>query len=162
MFQVMYGAPPTLLSFTLAGILSKRLEDYAFAAARAPFFLLPLTVYVLVGGRPRLSASFAAGTTTVSNRYRSPGFGPWPKSHSSAGAFASGSPARVNEFHLWPRNTPAVAVLSALRGSGTLLHSAPLGSVCSAAPSASLAPLIAVSICCARCPGITAPAGTGV
>jgi len=37
MFQVMYGAPPTLLSFTLAGILSKRLEDYAFAAARAPW-----------------------------------------------------------------------------------------------------------------------------
>lgn len=33
MFQVMYGTPPTLLSFTLAGILSKRLEDYAFAAA---------------------------------------------------------------------------------------------------------------------------------
>lgn len=33
MFQVMYGTPPTLLSFTLAGILSKRLEDYAFALA---------------------------------------------------------------------------------------------------------------------------------
>jgi len=27
MFQVMCGTPPTLLSFTLAGILSKRLED---------------------------------------------------------------------------------------------------------------------------------------
>jgi len=41
MFQVMYGAPPTLLSFTLAGILSKRLEDYAFASA-PPLLLLLL------------------------------------------------------------------------------------------------------------------------
>lgn len=75
----------------------------------------------MLSSLPRLSASFAARTTTVSNRYRSPGFGPWPSSHSSAGAFASGSPGRVNEFHLSPANTPAVGVLSALWGSGTLL-----------------------------------------
>ena len=50
MFQVMYGAPPTLLSFTLAGILSKRLEDYAFAAAPSPLLLPPEPVGV--GGGP--------------------------------------------------------------------------------------------------------------
>lgn len=49
MFQVMYGAPPTLLSFTLAGILSKRLEDYAFAAAPSPVVALAMAGW---GGGP--------------------------------------------------------------------------------------------------------------
>lgn len=59
------------------------------------------------------SAKFVVGTTTVSNRYRYPNFGPWPTSKSSAGAFAAGSPGWVSEFHLSPSNTPAVELLPA-------------------------------------------------
>lgn len=53
------------------------------------------------------------GTTTVSNRYRYPNFGPWPTSQSSAGAFATGSLDWVSEFHLSPASTPAVELLLA-------------------------------------------------
>ena len=72
-----------------------------------------------------LSAKFVVGTTTVSNRYRYPDFDPWPMSNSSTGAFASGSPARVNEFHLSPRNTPVVGVLLAFWGSRGMPPQAP-------------------------------------
>lgn len=59
------------------------------------------------------SAKFVVGTTTVSNRNRYPNFGPWPKSKSSAGAFATGSLDWVSEFHLSPASTPAVELLLA-------------------------------------------------
>jgi len=59
------------------------------------------------------SAKFVVGTTTVSNRYRYPNFGPWPTSQSSAGAFATGSLGWVSEFHLSPASTPAVELLLA-------------------------------------------------
>lgn len=59
------------------------------------------------------------GTTTVSNRYRYPNFGPWPTSKPSLSAFASGSPGRVSEFHLSPANTLNVELLLASpRGQG--------------------------------------------
>ena len=59
------------------------------------------------------SAKFVVRTTTVSNRYRYPNFGPWPTSKSSAGAFATGSLGWVSEFHLSPASTPAVELLRA-------------------------------------------------
>lgn len=60
-------------------------------------------------------ANFVVGTTTVSNRFCCPNFGPWPTSKSSTGAFASGSPGGVSEFHLSPANTPDVELLPAAR-----------------------------------------------
>lgn len=172
MFQVMYGAPPTLLSFTLAGILSKRLEDYAFAAARAPwcpslfvFFWLEGACACQHGLRPGLQRSLIV----IAPLALVLGLRGTPRRAPSHPVVLAGSMNSTSRRPILPPSECSVLwFFFGLRGFGTLLllvvfygGTSRLSLFCRPLP-AGLGPLIAVSICCARCPGITAPAGTGV
>jgi len=52
-----------------------------------------------------MSASFTAGTTAVSNRFRSSGLRPWSPDPYSCVAFASASPHGVLAFHRSPMHS---------------------------------------------------------
>jgi len=82
------------LSFRLATILSPE-------PAHSRFLSRPRTRPC---ARAALSASFTAGTTTVSNRLRSSGFPPSPTNASLRAAFAPVRPPQISEFHLSLQN----------------------------------------------------------